>query len=259
MRNRTMAALPLALALTLSMTVTACSGTVTTDGGKDGGDGKTQSADAGPPTTQSYALTGFTGVEVTGPDDVTIRQGDTFSITAKGPKAEIEELEIKLDGSTLSIGRKREGFSFRRGDHDGVQIAVTMPKLGAVRLTGSGSVDADAVDGDKVEAALTGSGDLKVAKLTGKSAELTVSGSGDIAIAGGTIGSGEIGITGSGDVDAGGLVAQTLDISVTGSGNVEAQATSKADIRILGSGDVDLSGGGTCSTKTMGSGTATCK
>lgn len=250
MRNWTMAALPLALALT----VTACSGTVTSDGGD-----KAERRDAGPPTTQSFALKDFTGVEVTGPDDVTIRQGDAFSITAKGPKAEVEELEIKLDGSTLSIGRKREGFSFRGGDHDGVEIAITMPKLDAVRLTGSGSVDADSVDGDAVKAALTGSGDLKIAKLTGKSAELTVSGSGDIEIKGGSITSGEIGITGSGDVDAGGLAAQTLDISVTGSGNVGAQATGKADIRILGSGDVDLTGGGTCSTKTMGSGTATCK
>jgi hypothetical protein len=254
MRNSTMTAL--ALALTLSMTVTACSGTVTTENSDKV---ETRSGDAGPPTTQSYALTGFTEVEVTGPDDVTIRQGGAFSITAKGPKAEVEELEIKLDGPTLSVGRKREGFSFRRGDHDGVQIAITMPRLNTVRLTGSGSVDADAVDGDKVEAALTGSGDLKIAKLTGKSADLTVSGSGDIGIAGGAITSGEIGVTGSGDVDAGGLVAQTLDISVTGSGNVGAQATGKADIRILGSGDVDLTGGATCSTKTMGSGTATCK
>jgi len=252
MRNWTMAMLPLALAMTAS----GCSGSITHDD-KDGE--KATRVDAGPPTTKSFALTGFTGVEVAGPDDVTIRQGDAFSISAKGPQAEIDELEIKLDGPVLSIGRKREGFSFRGGDHDGVEIAITMPKLDTVRLTGSGSVDADSVDGDAVKASLTGSGDLKIAKLTGKSADLTVSGSGDLAIAGGTIGSGEVGITGSGDIEAGGLAAQTLDISITGSGNVEAQATGKADIRILGSGDVDLTGGGTCSTKTMGSGTATCK
>lgn len=253
MRNWTMAVLPLALA----MTVTACSGTVTTENSDKV---ETREArDAGPATTQSYALTGFTGVEVTGPDDVTIRQGAAFSITAKGPKADIDALEIKLDGQTLSIGRKREGFSFSGKNSDGVEIAVTMPKLGALRLTGSGSVDADRVDGDAVEAVLTGSGDVKIAKLTGASADITVSGSGDIEIAGGTIKSGEVSVTGSGDVDAEGLVAETLAVSVTGSGNVGAQATGKADIRILGSGDVDLRGGGTCATKTMGSGTATCK
>lgn len=250
MRNWTIAALPLALAMTLA----ACDGKVT-GGGKDA-EGATR--DAGPPTAQDFALTGFTAVEVAGPDDVTIRQGDKFLVTAKGPKAEMDDLEIKLDGTTLSIGRKREGFSFGR-DHDGVEIAITLPKLSGVRLTGSGTVDADTIDGDAVEAVLTGSGDLKVAKLTGKSAKLTVSGSGDIEIAGGTVGSGDFDVTGSGDIDAGGLVATTLDVSVTGSGNVTAQATGKADIGILGSGDVDITGGGACSTKTMGSGTATCK
>ena len=253
MRNSTMAALPLALTVGLALTLAACGGTVTTENGN-----KVETRDAGPATTQSYALTGFTGVEVTGPDDVTIRQGDAFSITAKGPKGEIDQLEIKLDGSTLSIGRKRSGISFG-GSHDGVEIAITMPKLSAVRLTGSGSVDVESADGDAVPVTLTGSGDLKIAKLTAKSADLKVSGSGDIEIKGGAIETGDIGVTGSGDVDADGLTAQTLAISVTGSGNVGAKATTKADIRILGSGDVDLTGGGICSTKTMGSGTATCK
>lgn len=254
MRNWTMAFLPLAL----GMTVTACNG-ANHDGGTQQGKSETaKSADAGPVTTQSYALTGFTSVEVAGPDDVTIRQGDSFSITAKGPKAVLERLEIKLDGTQLSIGRKREGFSFSSHDDDDVEIAITMPKLSGLRLTGSGSIDADAVDGDAVEAVVTGSGDLKVAKLTGKSAEVTVSGSGDIEIGGGTIGSGELNVTGSGDIDADGLVAATLEVSVTGSGNVDAQATDKADIRILGSGDVKLTGGANCSTRQMGSGTATC-
>ncbi|MGB3845923.1 MAG: head GIN domain-containing protein [Sphingopyxis sp.] len=251
MRNWTIAALPLALALT----VTACSGSVTTENSDKV---EMRSADAGPQTTQNYALTGFTAVEVAGPDDVTIRQGNAFSISATGPKSEIDELDIKLDGTMLSIGRKREGFSFSRNGK-GVKIAITMPKLDGVRLTGSGSLDADAVAGDAVKAVLTGSGDLKVAKLTGTSAEIKVSGSGDIEIAGGTVKSGDLGVTGSGDIDAGGLVAETLDVSVTGSGNVEAQATGKADISILGSGDVELTGGATCTTRKMGSGSATCK
>src|SRR3546814_4674682 len=77
-----------------------------------------------------------------------------------------------------------------------------MPRLDKVRLTGSGSIDADSVDGDAIEAAVTGSGDLKIAKLTGKDAEIEVSGSGDIEIGGGNIASGDISVTGSGDVDA---------------------------------------------------------
>ncbi|KGB52335.1 DUF2807 domain-containing protein [Sphingopyxis sp. SE2] len=248
MRNWTMAALPLALA----MTVTACSAEVTSDG-KDG----RRTVDAGPVTTQSFDLTGFTGVKVAGPDDVTIRRGDAFSISAKGPKAIIDELEIELDGDMLSIGRKNSDFSFRGGDND-VDIAIIMPALREVRLTGSGEIDADAVDGDAVEAVVTGSGDLKVGTLNGKSAKVAVSGSGDIEIGGGTIGSGDFGVTGSGNIAAGGLAATTLDVSIAGSGDVDAKASGSADIAILGSGDATIGGGGKCSTRTMGSGTATC-
>lgn len=254
MRNGTMVILPLMLGLT----VTACNGADHADGARQNGNGSAQSVDAGPVTTKNYALTGFAGVEVEGPDDVTIRQGDTFSITAKGPKAILDQLEIQVDGPTLSIGRKREGFRFSGRDDQDVEIAITMPRLSKIRLTGSASIDADRIDGDAVEAVVTGSGDLKVAKLNGKRADVTVSGSGDIEIGGGTITSGELSVTGSGDIDADGLAATTLEVSITGSGNIDAQATGKADIRILGSGDVKVSGGASCSTRQMGSGTATC-
>ena len=252
MRNWMMAILPLVL-------VTGCNGAAPGDGKKSERSDTGAPAHVGPITTQNYALTGFTAVEVAGPDDVTIRQGDSFSVTARGRKETLDRLEIKLDGTKLVIGRKREGFSFSNHYDDDLDIAITLPKLEALRLTGSGTIDADTVDGDAVEAVVTGSGDLKVAKLTGKSAEITVSGSGDIEIGGGTIGSGELSVTGSGDIDADGLVATTLEVSVTGSGNVDAQATGTADVRILGSGDVTVTGGATCTTKQMGSGTATCK
>lgn len=254
MRNWTMAILPLAL----TMTATGCSGA---DKGADRQDGSKSGppASVGPITTRDFALTGFTGIDVAGPDDVTVRRGDAFSISARGRQEALDRLEIKLDGSTLVVGRKRTGFSFSSSDEDDVDIAITLPKLDAVRLTGSGSIEADTVDGDAVKAVLTGSGDMKVAKLNGRTAKITLSGSGDIEIGGGKIASGDVSIAGSGDVDADGLVAETLDISVAGSGSVEAQATGKADISILGSGDVKLSGGATCTTRQVGSGTATCK
>lgn len=235
MRNWTKVVLPLALA----MTVTACSDGDRTDGDQPRKSETAGSADAGPVATKNYALTGFTEVKVAGPDDVTIRQGDAFSISARGPQTVLDRLEIEVDGPTLSIGRKREGFSFSGRDDDDVEITITMPRLNGVRLTGSGSIDAESIDGDAVEAVVTGSGDLKIAKLTGKRADISVSGSGDIEIGGGT-------------VDA-------AEYSVTGSGNIEAQATGTADVNILGSGDVTLGGGAKCSSRQLGSGSVTCK
>lgn len=251
MRNWTMAILPLMLA-----TASGCSGA---DRDRDGGNrsGETRPADSGPAGSKSWSLSGFTGVEAAGPYDVTIRQGDSFAISATGPQAELDQLEIETDGSTLSIERKRTGWSFR--DHDDVDIAITMPRLSTVKLTGSGSITADSADGDTVEAAVTGSGELKIVKLTAKRVELTMAGSGDLDVERGTAETGEIHVTGSGDIDADRLVAQTLDVSVAGSGDVEANATGKADVSLLGSGDVTIAGGATCSTSKTGSGSVNCK
>lgn len=232
-----------------------------TAGCSDAGEKKAseRAATVGASGTRDFALNGFTGVEVAGPDDVTIRQGNAFSISATGPADELDRLAIERDGATLSIGRKREGFRFGGHDSDGVRIAITMPRLDSVRLTGSGSIDADKVEGDTVAAVVTGSGDLKIAALTGTRADISISGSGGVEIASGTVKSAEMGVTGSGDIEAAGLTAETLDISVTGSGDVDAKATASADISILGSGDVTVGGGAKCSTHAMGSGTATCK
>src|SRR3546814_1238592 len=69
MRNWTMAILPLAL-------VTGCNGTAPND--EQQAERQTERngppASVGPITTQSFDLTGFTGVEVAGPDDVTVRR-----------------------------------------------------------------------------------------------------------------------------------------------------------------------------------------
>ncbi|SKB72777.1 head GIN domain-containing protein [Sphingopyxis flava] len=240
------------LALMLA-TAAGCSGAERTDTGQKS---DTRAESAGPAATKSFALSGFTGVEAAGPYGVTIRRGDSFAISAKGPQAELDQLEIAVEGSMLAIRRKKSSWSFR--DHDDVDIMITMPRLSVVKLTGSGTVEADSVEGDAAEAAVTGSGELKIAKLSGTRVKLDMSGSGDLEVAGGKVGSGEINLTGSGDVDADGLLADTLDVSVTGSGDVKAQATGRAEVRLLGSGDVKIGGGARCSTRKTGSGTVTC-
>lgn len=255
MRNWTVAALPLAMALT----VAGCDGGLTL--GKD--EAKSESAaDSGAPDaegTRSFAFEDFERVTVTGPDDVTIRRGEAFAIEASGPESELERLEIEKDGKELKIGRKRQGFQMGRIVHKGVKLSITMPRLSAVRLTGSGDIEADTVESDSVSAELTGSGNLKIGSLTAQRGEISITGSGNVEVDGGTLDKGEYNIAGSGNIDAEKLVAKNLDITLAGSGDIEAGATGEADVRVMGSGDVTLTGGAKCSSRTMGSGDVTCR
>lgn len=213
-------------------------------------------ADAGPAATKNYALEGFTGVSLATSDDVSVRRGDAFAVSATGPQNYLDNLEIDVVGTILKIGVKRDGWNF--GRHDRAKIVVTMPRLDVVRLSGSGDIDADIAEGDDVTASLTGSGDLKIGAVKTKKLELNLAGSGRLNVAGGEASAGDYSTTGSGDIDAQGVKVGDLDVSVTGSGDIDAQATGKAAIRILGSGDVKVSGGATCSSRKLGSGDVIC-
>ncbi len=213
-------------------------------------------APSGTGSTRTFAVDGFSAVDVTGPDDVDVRVGSGFSIRAEGDPKALDRLEIVRDGDSLKIGRKeRSGFSW--GSDRGVKIYVTMPRMTAANATGSGDMTIDHVDGDSFAADATGSGTLSVATLNVQKATLSVTGSGDLKT-GGSAGTGSFSIAGSGDIDATNLKLSSATVSVMGSGSVTAQVGGPAKVEVMGSGDVTLTGGAKCTTTKMGSGDINC-
>ena len=213
-------------------------------------------AGSGTGSTRTFAVADFTAVSLRGSDDVDVRVGSGFSVRAEGPSAELDKLKIERDGDTLKIGRKNSnGISW--GDHDSVKIYVTMPRVIAAEIAGSGDMAIDKVEGEAFKGEMAGSGDFSVAALTAKQVELAIAGSGNMTLAG-AVERLKVEIAGSGDVDASKLKANGADVSVAGSGNVQADVTGAAKVSVMGSGDVDLGKGAKCSTSKMGSGEVTC-
>jgi hypothetical protein len=220
---------------------------------KDGGHAAQPS---GPVTARTYDATGFTGVELEGSDDVQVRYADNFSVRAEGQAAVLDRLEIRVVGSTLKIGRKDHDHWQWNGDDHGARITVTLPRLVAASVGGSGTMDVDRAEGD-FSGAVGGSGDLKVAQLKGGAIDLSIGGSGNVTVAG-TGASLKAETAGSGDIDAKGLTVSSANVSVAGSGSVRGTVNGEADVSIAGSGDVDLGGGAHCKVSTVGSGDAHC-
>lgn len=232
------------------LTGTACSRA--TEEKADGGGGAA--------TTQRdwASLKGFTAIEAAGPDDVVVTIGDTFAVTAQGDQRSIDQLDIRLEGDRLTIGRKRRSGGWGNwGDDDGATVRVTMPAIAAASLTGSGDFDLDRAEGKALGLALTGSGDMKVASVKTALLNADVTGSGSIALTG-TAGEGRFSITGSGDIEAQGLRADKADARIMGSGNIGFASDGAVGIAIMGSGDVTVKGKAQCTTNVAGSGEAHC-
>ena len=206
--------------------------------------------------TRSFAVADFTAVELAGADDVDVKVGGGFSVRAEGPADQLDKLEIRKDGSTLWVGRKRGGkWSLSSGK--GVKVYVTMPAIQAASLAGSGNLAVDKVTGGDFKGSLAGSGDMKLAQLTATSANFSIAGSGAIGAAG-RVDRLKVSIAGSGDVDAAGLKAGQANVSIAGSGDVAAEVNGPAKISLMGSGDVTLGGKPQCQTSKMGSGEVRC-
>jgi len=205
---------------------------------------------------RSYAVADFTQVALRGPDDVDVRVGPAFSVRAEGDPKVLERLKIEKVGDTLRVGRVRSS-GINLGSDKGVKVHVTMPRIAAAELAGSGDLTVDRAESERFSAALAGSGDLTIAAIAAKSANLSLAGSGGLR-AGGTAEALTVNIAGSGNVDAGGLTASRADVSIAGSGDVRTVVNGPAKVSIMGSGDVDLGPNARCTTSKMGSGTVRC-
>lgn len=230
--------------------VAACS--VSNGAGAKGDEAKS----SGSGTERSFAAANFDQVELRGPDNVTVVTGGAFSVIATGPSEILDKLEVKVDGGTLKVGRKDDGWFGSQGD-DGVTVTVTLPAIKGASLAGSGDLNIDKADAPDFAGNLAGSGDMSIGVLTAQKVNFSIAGSGNIGAAGKAK---ELtySIAGSGDIETKDLEAETAHFSIAGSGGIEARVTQVADVNIMGSGDVALTGGAKCNSKTMGSGEVLC-
>jgi len=217
-------------------------------------EGKTAPS-SGTGTSRTFTASGFTKIDLRGPDDIDVKNGTQFAVTAEGDAATLDKLEVQVVDGTLRVGRKdRNGFSV--SSDRGVKIHVTLPSLDAASVSGSGNMTVDKAQGD-FSGSIAGSGNLSIAALAAKDATLSIAGSGDMDIAG----SGaklSVSIAGSGDVDASKYTATGADVSIAGSGSLKGVVKGDASVSLIGSGDVELSGGAKCSVHSLGSGEARC-
>jgi hypothetical protein len=209
---------------------------------------------SGSGATRSFAATGFTGVDLAGSDDVDVKQGAAFSVTAEGDPRILDALDIRVDNGTLRVGRKRGAVNL--ADDKGAKVHVVMPKLTSASLGGSGNLDIARAEGD-FEGSLAGSGNLRIADLHGGDAALSLAGSGDLTVAG-SITKLSANVAGSGNLQGERLSATSADVAIAGSGSVRAVVKGPADVSLLGSGEAALTGGAKCTVSAIGSGEAHC-
>jgi hypothetical protein len=206
----------------------------------------------GPAETRTFAVGAFDAVSLQGSDDVKVVTGATASVVASGPRDILDRLEIRVEGTTLKIGRKTENWSSGYSENAEVRITVTTPGIKAAALSGSGDMSVDRASGDAFNGSVSGSGDLDLRDIRVGHADLNLAGSGDVRVAGATKYV-ALSVAGSGDIDGSQFASDAVDVSASGSGGITMAATTRAKIASSGSGDVLIKGTANCAISKSGS------
>ena len=172
---------------------------------------------SGVPATQVRHVSEFDRVELAGSNNVLIRVGEKQSVVVNADDNLLDRITTEVRSGELVVGNVAGSFSTRAP----TSVEITIPKLTAVSLAGSGNMTVDGLAADSFAVALPGSG--------------TVNGSG-------TADRLDVSVGGSGLVQFTEVRAADARVVVSGSGSVFVTATERLDALVSGSGAILYAG-----------------
>ncbi|MHA6247571.1 head GIN domain-containing protein [Pontibacter sp. CAU 1760] len=198
--------------------------------------------------TRMLDIDPFSEISVNGSMHVFVAEGSPQRVEVKGEPNILDVLEKQVKGDIWEIG-----FNQCVGDHETVEVYLTVPALEAAGVDGSGHVGLQNVfNPASFKASVSGSGSMKL-KLDTEQLTSRISGSGSIT-AEGVADQHEIYISGSGNNNSAGLRNRQTDVTISGSGKAEVNARHLVDAHISGSGRVFYKGSPKVNADVSGSG-----
>lgn len=204
----------------------------------------TKTRKVGKPITVNMPLRDFSNIAAAGSSNIYFTQADSFSVRVVASKEMIDEMDIKVSHSTLTIEpRKDESFLSFIGEGANMNIYVTAPSLSGASLAGSGDFIVDApFKTTRFKVSLAGSGDVDMKDLDAQSMGVDVAGSGDVNISARRLKQLKTSVAGSGDIDLKVISCDVADLSVAGSGDITLKgAVRQLHKNVAGSGDIRIS------------------
>ena len=195
-------------------------------------------------------------VEVSGPINLSLRQGTSASLEVRGEQRLLANVDTTVDGNTLHIGPR--GILLRH--RQPIEVTLVLPTLEHLTLGGNGQHTVSGFSGERIELNVNGSAGLH---FNGRYREIDASllGSGDIDITGGNAdrvtadvkGTGHMTlvggarelhaeVAGAGELDARHLRADDVDLTHHGSGSSAVYASKHVNVEMTGSGSITVFG-----------------
>lgn len=207
---------------------------------------------------RSFAFGSFDRVRVDGPFRVIVTVGASPGGSASGEPRAIDNLDVRVDGTTLTVRAGSNGWGEQGGGASAPVIRVATPALRSVVAIGSGQVRVDGTwRGQRLDLSLTGSGSLAAPGIDADQINATVLGSGTMTL-GGRAARVRLTTSGTASVAAAALVANDLIVRLDGNGTIDAQARYTAAVTSTGLGAATIYGKPACTVHADAGGPVSC-
>ncbi len=219
-------------------------------------------------TTRGYDLRGFDRIDVGGCDIVTVSLGSGYTMSARGRAANIDALRIDANGGALRIRRKDNSCN---GHDRRVAIAVTLPAIKAVKLSGAVEMNLPALEAPAFAAEASGASVLRLAALRSGMASFGLSGASEATVrslraerakldtsgasvlrAGGDARQLTIDSSGTSEVNTRALSVSQVTIGASGTAHVRVGAAEQANVSASGMANVSVEGNPRCTVAKSG-------
>jgi hypothetical protein len=204
----------------------------------------------GPTVSRDVEIEDVRSVELAASGDLTVRRGQTPSLTVRAPEGTQDRLVSEVrDGVLVLDARGSFGFT----DLGDVEYELVIGELQDVVVSGSGDVTGADVTGDELRVLISGSGSVELDGIDADEVGASIDGSGDVELSG-RAASARFGIDGSGGITAEDLQADEVDATIGGSGSIEVHAERRLAASIGGSGSITYTGDPEVTSEVDGSG-----
>ena len=185
--------------------------------------------------TDTRSTGSFSSINIAGAFvKVTLKSGETEGVYLESNGTNLDDIETKVKGKSLSIGTKEGRKNVKTDD---VTVVITYKNIDHINEAGRANlVFENTLKAEKFGMNVSGSGSIKgVLEVT--DFKLNISGSADVLLSG-TATNQHLAVSGSGDIDAGKLRGETAKVAISGSGDVLLNISGNVRSSISGSGDV---------------------
>lgn len=193
--------------------------------------------------SETRDVSGFDEISLEGFGNLFIEQGGAEGLTVKADQDLMPHIKTEVVNGRLVIGYKNWldritmlPFVDRKAD-----FHVQMKAIKAVRISGSGALDAERIQAGQLALGASGSGDFRIGELQADELEVSVSGSGRYKL-GGNVRRQALSVSGAGQVDALGLASQEAVVRISGTAEVNINVQQSLNLHISGAGKVRYQG-----------------